>query len=95
MATQHTSTINIDEQLAERRERAKTRKRERIQDGNGEFFGVDELETKSGLSRWTWRRWAYAGKVTSVKVGKRLLIPGSEYERLMREGTRPALPPAA
>jgi predicted site-specific integrase-resolvase len=45
----------------------------------------------TGLSVWTWRRWAYDGKIASVKAGKRLLIPASEVERIMREGLRPAL----
>ena len=54
-------------------------------------YGVNELEEFTGLSRWTWRRWAYDGKVASVKAGKRLLIPGTEVNRIMREGFRPAL----
>jgi hypothetical protein len=49
----------------------------------------------TGLSAWTWRNWAYSGRVASVKTGKgkqaRLLIPLSEVERVMNEGLRPAL----
>jgi hypothetical protein len=56
-----------------------------------EYFGVVEAESKTSVSRWTWRRWAYTGKVASVKLGKRLLIPASEIERLVAENTRPAL----
>jgi excisionase family DNA binding protein len=44
-----------------------------------------------GLSVWTLRAWAYAGKVSSVKLGKRLLIPQSELDRLVSENTRPRL----
>lgn len=54
-----------------------------------EFLGVADAETYSGLSRWTWRAWAYSGKVASVKAGRRLLIPMSEVRRIMVEGTRP------
>jgi hypothetical protein len=56
------------------------------------FVGVDQAEAMSGLSRWTWRRWAYEGKIASVKAGKRLLIPMAEFDRVMSEGYRPAIP---
>jgi predicted site-specific integrase-resolvase len=51
--------------------------------------GVADAEKLTGLSRWTWRRWAYTGRVTSIKLGKRLLIPLSEITRLVEENTRP------
>jgi hypothetical protein len=50
---------------------------------------VDEAEERSGLSRWTWRKYARDRKVDSVKAGKRLLIPVAEIDRIMQEGTRP------
>lgn len=55
------------------------------------YLGVDMAEKVYGLSRWTIRRWAYDGKIASVKMGRRLMIPVSELERLVTEGTRPAL----
>jgi len=54
------------------------------------YFGVNDLGY-TGLSPWTWRRWAYDGKIASAKAGKRLLIPKSEVDRVMKEGLRPAL----
>lgn len=54
------------------------------------LLSVAEAEIMTGVSRWTWRRWAYDGKVASVKLGKRLLVPAAEVERLVAEGTRPA-----
>jgi len=56
-----------------------------------ELYGVAEAEAMTGISRWTWRSYAYRGKVASVKLGKRLLIPRAEIDRLIAEGTRPAL----
>ena len=56
-----------------------------------EYVGVSEAETITSISAWTWRRWAYQGKIASVKPGKRLLIPISEIRRVMGEGYRPAL----
>jgi excisionase family DNA binding protein len=58
---------------------------------NQRYLGVDAVGEMTGLSPWTWRRWAYDGKIASVKVGRRLLIPATEIERVMREGMRPAL----
>jgi excisionase family DNA binding protein len=61
------------------------------QNKEAQYLGVAEAETITGVSKWTWRRWAYDGKVASVKLGKRLLIPTSEIERLVSENTRPRL----
>jgi excisionase family DNA binding protein len=59
--------------------------------GAAQLLGVDKAEAIYGVSRWTLRRWAYDGKIASVKMGKRLLIPIAELERLVAEGTRPRL----
>lgn len=56
-----------------------------------EWLGVDDCETFSGRSRWSWRRDAYRGTITSTKVGRRLLIPLSEVRRVMAEGLRPRI----
>jgi len=56
-----------------------------------QLLGVAEAEALTGVSKWTWRRWSYDGKIASVKLGKRLLIPASEIERLVTENTRPRL----
>ncbi len=53
------------------------------------YLSVAEAEEITGLSRWTWRRMAYDGRVESVKCSTRLLIPVAEIERVMAEGTRP------
>lgn len=55
------------------------------------FLGVDTAEQIYGISRWTFRRWAYDGKIASVKLGKRLLIPVAEIERIVDKNTRPAV----
>jgi hypothetical protein len=56
-----------------------------------ELLGVDGAEYMSSISRWTWRKYCYSGKVASVKYGRRLLIPVSEIRRVMSEGLRPAV----
>jgi len=62
------------------------------QQKEAQLLGVAEAEALTGISKWTWRRWSYDGKIASVKLGKRLLIPVSEIERLVTENTRPRLP---
>lgn len=59
-------------------------------DVSQEFFSVVDAGKYTGSSPWTWRQMAYRGKVASVKLGTRLLIPRAEVERVMRQGTRPA-----
>ena len=54
------------------------------------YLSPAEAELATGISKWTWRRRAYQGSITSVKLGRRLLVPISEVERLILEGTRPA-----
>jgi hypothetical protein len=54
-----------------------------------ENFMPAQAEAKYGISQWIWRRLAYSGRVASIKVSTRLLIPRSECERIMAEGTRP------
>jgi hypothetical protein len=48
-----------------------------------ELLTVVEAEAMTGVSKWSWRKWAYAGVVSSVKLGSRLLIPVSEIDRLI------------
>jgi len=56
-----------------------------------EYVSVQGAETMTGRSRWSWRRDAYEGKIASVKLGAKLLIPISEIRRVIAENTRPAV----
>lgn len=56
-----------------------------------ELLSVKSAEIMTGRSRWSWRRDAYDGKIASVKLGAKLLIPVSEIRRVVLEGTRPRL----
>jgi len=52
---------------------------------------VKDAAKELGISVWWLRRKAYEGEVASVKLGRgrKLLIPRSEIDRLIQEGTRP------
>ncbi len=56
-----------------------------------QLLGVNDAELMTGRSRWSWRRDCYSGAVASVKIGRRLLIPVSEVQRVIAENTRPRL----
>jgi predicted transcriptional regulator of viral defense system len=60
-----------------------------------EYVTVDEAEQLSAVSKWFWRRAAYSGAIESVKVGRRLIIPLAEVQRVLAEGKRPRLPGAS
>lgn len=59
------------------------------------YFSVADAEALTGISKHTWRAWAYIGKIASVKTGNskqsRMLIPSDEVERIMAGGLRPAV----
>ena len=56
-----------------------------------ELVSVQGAETMTGRSRWSWRRDAYEGKIASVKLGAKLLIPITEIRRVVAENTRPRI----
>ncbi len=56
-----------------------------------EYVSVQGAEMMTGRSRWSWRRDAYDGKIASVKLGAKLLIPIAEIRRVIAENTRPRL----
>jgi excisionase family DNA binding protein len=60
-------------------------------DLTAEYLGVEDAEAVTGISRWTWRRWAYDGRIESVKLGTRLLIPRRAIDNLVTSATRPKL----
>jgi excisionase family DNA binding protein len=45
----------------------------------------------AGLSVWTIRKKAYAGEISSLKIGSRLLFNLDELDRYLAEHTRPRL----
>jgi len=48
-------------------------------------------EMSGGITEWTWRRKALHGEIDSYKVGKLLLLPVREIQRVVTAGFRPAL----
>lgn len=50
---------------------------------------VQKAAAQLGISVWTLRQMAYGGRVSSHKIGTRLLIAEDEIERVISESERP------
>jgi len=57
-----------------------------------ELVSIDETARRLGLRPVTVRAWAGERKIARVKLGRRVLIPASEIDRLIEASTIPALP---
>ena len=54
------------------------------------YFTLTQAQKLTGLSRYTWKGYAASGKVASIKLDKKILIPVEEIQRVMDAGYRPA-----
>ena len=48
---------------------------------------IQEAAAVLTLSPWTIRNWIAKGTVSHIRLGRRIAVPLSEVERLVREGT--------
>jgi excisionase family DNA binding protein len=56
------------------------------------LLSIEAAAIRLGLKPVTVRQWAGARKIARVKLGRRVLIPESEIDRLIEASTIPALP---
>jgi len=56
------------------------------------LLSIPEAAARLGLKPVTIRQWASGRKLARVKLGRRVLIPESEIERLIAQNLTPALP---
>jgi hypothetical protein len=54
-----------------------------------EYTDPKGAEALSSRSRYCWLRDTYEGKISSVKIGRKVLIPIREIRRRLEEATRP------
>jgi excisionase family DNA binding protein len=57
----------------------------------GRLLTIQHFADELGVSVWTARQYAYSGKISSVKIGRRLQVPATELDRLIEQNMRPAL----
>ena len=55
------------------------------------LLSVPDYAAALGVTPACIRRWILQRKITTVKIGRLVRIPGSEVERIIQLGTRPAL----
>ncbi len=55
-------------------------------DGDLRAFSIRETAERLGLSPYTVREWANEGRISSVKIFGRRLVPADEIKRLLTEG---------
>ena len=55
------------------------------------FLTIQRFAEHFEISTWTAREWCLRGRVASVKIGRKILIPASELRRLVDDNTRPAV----
>jgi excisionase family DNA binding protein len=48
--------------------------------------GLQEAQEMTGISHFTFRRMVRLGKIKAVRVGRRVLIPVTELEKLVKPG---------
>lgn len=55
-------------------------------EGSQQLHSVEEASRRLAVSTFTTRRLIKARQLRAVRVGRRVLIPDGEIERVMREG---------
>ena len=54
------------------------------------LLSVSEAGRLLGISKHTDRAWGYQGRLQVVKLGRRVLVPHAEIERVVSDGVREA-----
>ncbi len=70
------------------------RETESVVDPQPIAVGVDKAAALTDISSYTWRAWIRDGKVRATRLGRRVVIPMAEVQRVVREGI-PARPHTA
>ena len=47
------------------------------------LISLDEAARRTGTSVWTWRKWAIAKRIPSVKLGRRRLVDESDLAEIV------------
>jgi len=53
------------------------------------FLRVDEVAREARVSRSTVRHWLRVGRLPSVKLGKRRVVPRAAFEQMIATGSAP------
>ena len=53
-----------------------------------QLYSFEEAAKLAGNSHWAWRLWASRGLITTVRLGRRRMIPVVEVHRICTEGLK-------
>jgi excisionase family DNA binding protein len=56
-----------------------------------QLLSVEDTASLLSISTWTVRAWVRSGRLSSVKLGARVLLPASEIQRVIDGARRPAV----
>lgn len=59
---------------------------------HGELLSIEQAAQRLGLRPITIRQWSATRRIARVKLGRRVLIPAAEIDRLIECNITPALP---
>ena len=62
---------------------------------HGELLSIEQAAQRLGLRPITIRQWSATRRIARVKLGRRVLIPVEEIDRLIESNITPALPERA
>jgi excisionase family DNA binding protein len=54
------------------------------------LMSIEDMEKDSRVSRYTWRSWIRAGKIASVRLGRRVLVDERDYQKFLRANLKPS-----
>lgn len=54
------------------------------------LLSVEELEQRSGASRYTWRAWIAQGRIPVVRLGRLVKVKEEDYDKFVAENRREA-----
>ncbi len=55
-----------------------------------DLLTMAELEGRTGIDKATWRHWLRIGLMPSIKLGKRVLVSRTDFEKFIDENRQPA-----
>lgn len=50
------------------------------------LMNVEQLQTESGVSKFTWRSWIKTRRVPSVRLGRRVFVARADFDKLVKAG---------
>jgi excisionase family DNA binding protein len=56
-----------------------------------QLLSIEKAAVRLSVSQWTIRNWIRSGKLPSVKLGSRVLVPSDAVQQVIDKATRPAV----